>query len=850
MRRLAVIGALSAGLLATSGGDVSAASLQVWAGEHGEYSRIAFRVDSAVSIEHAFDERSITLRLDGVQTVFDTSQANRKRRAHRVRALRPRLSAGTTELAIDFNCDCGAKVYRLPNDEEIVVVDISEGPSYPRAAPAQDIETAETPPAEAAENAESADAAPDEKAAAQSDEGARKGDIAVDVAKLQSVLVEQLLAASEQGIIDLAEPAAGDKDVPKATPEIVVDRELPVDPTDDATPDAVIIVREPELELPDLSEDVAPPEFPEIEDEAIRFEAALVPPLFFDPNAEPEAPGRVEDQADVNLKTVTGPPIDQITPEIPPDVQRDMKREAARQERWRCQDPGRLRQLVHKASYVPYTATARFRFALFDEEGVLDPVAVENLAGAYIRQGLFKEAGTLLRMLGPRDTLDVYPIVMIDLAGLLQGVRPPLDSPLIHSEVCPGVQSLTHAVLHAMNGDWDAAVELAEEEHNVLVSTADAVRRGFTDALIDAALSANDLRNVERYLAILQNDPDFSQNRLKFYEARRDLQDGEKIQGIKGLWKVAQGDGRAAIEASLMLVDLVPLSTQDERTELELLFDAASFLYRETDMGVLALIEAARLRLKDGRADEALQLLERETRNAIAVGDAIKAKALAMLAEVAQAPDFSHGVNELDTIISALPMLEGAGADFVPASQTRVAFARLLAEHGAYDIALTLIDPLGFGDPVVDNLRQDLSEQWLAARQVEAVVAAQVDQEQEEAVQAAQVLAARERRREEVQAAVEDLVREQRWEEVLAAIGQHPEDDLSDAVRRWRVLAGYALGVETQLQDNLVTGDAVASAGERTASGAAPKAPRAAARNLLDDTAEDAVLARELLSDG
>lgn len=859
--------------------------VRVWGGEHGDYSRVALRVAPSVDWSYGVDGRRITLRLDGYETAFETDQVNRRRRAHRVPRVSGRLLEGGSELTLDMNCDCGAKVYRLPSDPGVLVVDVSPDPSYPRRPPGgpppDPKSEAEQKPADRAEIAQdnhTEDPLQTGDVATPTD--ARAADAPPDPEELQSILLQQLLAATEQGVLKLTDDAAQDlaehleardaaEDAESA--EEAADEGAEVETEVDAGP-LQIQRTDPDLELAAAPINPNLPTLERIEDPSVRVEVPAQPatPTL---DRRPQDTGEPASPIDEDVAEVDGAELAQDEAIL--DTEYDP--------RWACQNPTRLRRLLTKNPNETYETVLHRRGDLVGEDLEINHAVIEDLAGGHIRLGLFAEARVQLGVLGPRDDLDAATAAIIDMASLLEGRAPPEESPLLQARECNGVQALVQAVDAADRGAWDRAMELAQPEHTLLLTLADPVRRSMAERFASAALESGDMRRVEQYVAILQNDADAPAEAVDFIEGRRRLATGDRAFGLAALWKVARGTGERPTHAALILSEELAEPTPAQAEELELLLDGHSFVYRDTDLGVRALEAAARLRARDGRLMEALDLLRREAARSEAKHAEIEEAALRLVATVAGDERVDLNTTEIDHMLSAVAALEGE----TPAAAPRLALAELLVDAGVPQLALDIVEPLGAaGGAKADRVRgaalarladdarhvhagEDRSSPETDAQHAALAPAAEpqeapgakepgAEEPIAEAVAealaepAVEPLAEPQLAEEPAEDFPAQIVRAERlfqshdWQGALAALTAIPEAALTPQAARWKRLSAMALGLETPgldvsaAQDALVTGDVAA----------APASPRTEARRLLEATATDAEIAREVLTDG
>lgn len=116
---------------------LSAVSLTVTAGEHGDYSRIVIAGGKVVAVDRA--QRAVDIRVDDASAPIDLSDINDKRKAHRVVAAQRMATAQGAVVRLTLSCDCSIEAKAAVNGNLVIDIrdDARAAPPAPPAAPAK-----------------------------------------------------------------------------------------------------------------------------------------------------------------------------------------------------------------------------------------------------------------------------------------------------------------------------------------------------------------------------------------------------------------------------------------------------------------------------------------------------------------------------------------------------------------------------------------------------------------------------------------------------------------------------------------------------------------------------------------
>lgn len=358
-------------------------------------------VSGATEIEVAVGDAGFALRdvgprqfdliVDG-EGPIDLGGVERTALTPHLAALREAPEPGKQRLRFVMSCDC---VYEVAMAGGRMTLRLTE---RNREAAVQDVRADEAPdpPLRFSATAPARAPAPFPRGRpSRATAPAADADATEDVALARRLLLQQLVRAADQGLVDFASDQAAEAAALAAPVAALADPGAPLAPEPEATAAA------PEGESP----------APRAETPRAVETAAL-------PQAPVEVPVRARTARDRDYRGDRRDTLVRVAPCLP-DERLDLAD-------WR-RDRG-FRDAV-----------AAWRARLLDEHDEPRPEAVRALAQTYILHGFGAEAGQLLRSYG--GDLDEAAI-LIDLAMIVDGVRPRADGPVALSGPCGGAVAL------------------------------------------------------------------------------------------------------------------------------------------------------------------------------------------------------------------------------------------------------------------------------------------------------------------------------------------------------------------------------------------------------------------------
>lgn len=221
MRRFRLlVAALVASTAATADAQEAPAPqvIQVRAGEHAGFSRLAFDLPASTEWRIDLEGRRLLVTFPRRRFDFDVSQIFPQRRVTRVTAARPEgAPAGGSALRFTLSCDCTAEAYRFA--ETMLVVDLRPRGPRSRTAPGKTDRSAAAPGSPPVSTPAPADSWPSvaDARGPHRDPGGRDSEPdsrgpadpegePISVAQARDRLLRQLTRAADQGLIEFREP--------------------------------------------------------------------------------------------------------------------------------------------------------------------------------------------------------------------------------------------------------------------------------------------------------------------------------------------------------------------------------------------------------------------------------------------------------------------------------------------------------------------------------------------------------------------------------------------------------------------------------------------------------------------
>ena len=571
---------LAAAILSTAPA-LSQDVVNVRAGEHATYSRIAIPVAPDAQWEFTTFDRQATLRIPGSDTNFDVSGVFDRIPKTRVLNINSQSEGGDTEIQLNFACPCTAKattsggyifvdVYDpdardaefSSESEQVAEVDEpqevqSQSALSPPPRPiveevAQDL-TGDAP------KVPSSESSPADKPVV----GAQKDPEAQEVADL---LIEQLRRAADQGLVELQEPPMVEPDEPK--------------PAAPQEPEPLTSSLEPYQENADGMEELA-----------ARLQRALG-----------DATGSGLNDA-VRLQL----PEEKLTAPMPPIRDRIKPEDGEVKNTEHCLDDYHFDFSVLEPGRRPVEQVIDLRSRLLGEFDNPDSTAALELARLYIALGMGVEARALATEFVEDPT---QKAVLEELAWVVEGEELMLGSRIELAAGCPGPSALWRTA-GISKGETQPVPEPDQIVDN-LANLPVELRRRIVPKVVASFIARDQIAAAEASFSILDRAAGFHGPEHEFQRAALLRLSGQVADAEAIFYTLSNRSDPTGPEALVALIQSI--IERGSRVPPELIGDAAAMArqFRDDPLGPVLRHAEIVAKAGNGQFGEALTVVARE----------------------------------------------------------------------------------------------------------------------------------------------------------------------------------------------------------------------------------------------
>ncbi|MEO1329956.1 MAG: hypothetical protein AAFW46_09860 [Pseudomonadota bacterium] len=561
---------------------------RVSAGEHGAFSRVVLQSRPADGWRATPTPNGIEIRLPDGPGAIDARDVTERRKAHRVETLSSRREGSETILRLGFNCDCVGRAYTLRGAMLVVDVRDRDGSDPAPAEQAASVqEAAGRPAAPAPDQSPASDQASDAAAPAETK--------AEQVAAAREILLRQLKAAANQGLIAFREPdpqraEANEADGPDAAPT----------PQDADAPPETLDAEKADAAAGDASKQA---------DDRAQDAGADGPAAEASSDDAHEGGSDRPPLANLNAHRYQAPTWTRPTwtPPAWPEPSSRPRRARSAAEEPRCLASSSLDAFSWVEDRPFFDGLAARRRGLYDDLNKVDPFAVEGLMRFYLGHGLGLEAAHVARAF---EVETESAQLLADLGDVVAGKPPRAGGPFDRATPCDGRHGLWQAAAVAEH-DLELALAAFARSTDALSLTPDPLRRILGGRIGAAAARAGRYEIARDILALLARSGGEPTEDMLWIEAALAFHDGRTLAGRRALRDIVALRGPGSPEALTRLGDTLeaPLESALAERTADALADFA-LQYRGSAIGLASSIAEARLRARFRDLSGAVEALD------------------------------------------------------------------------------------------------------------------------------------------------------------------------------------------------------------------------------------------------